>query len=55
MTLLDIDLETRAQVRDSMLRVRETRSVAMGDFELREAPNGTGGTVLNFEGYASVT
>jgi uncharacterized protein len=46
--------ETRA-LRDEMRGVREERRVAISQFEMRETPNGTGGTNLKFEGYASVT
>jgi len=46
--------ETRA-ARDDMRGVRETRRVPVSDFEIREVPNGTGGTNLRFTGYASVT
>src|ERR1700689_3618312 len=35
--------------------VRETRRAPFSGFEMREVPNGTGGTNLKFEGYASVT
>jgi Escherichia/Staphylococcus phage prohead protease len=46
--------ETRA-LRDEMRGVREERRVAISQFEMRETPNGLGGTNLKFEGYASVT
>jgi HK97 family phage prohead protease len=41
--------------REDMRNVRETRGVPISGFELREVPNGSGGTNLQFEGYASVT
>ena len=45
-------------LRDQMRGFIETRVMAISTdgpaFELREVPNGTGGTKLNFEGYASV-
>lgn len=46
--------DTRA-LREEMRGVREVRRVAISQFEIREVPNGTGGTNLEFEGYASVT
>ena len=46
--------EIRA-LRDEMRGVREERRLTIGQFEIREVPNGTGGTNLKFEGYASVT
>lgn len=49
---------TRADIRaqrDEMRGIREERRVSIGQFELREVPNGTGGTNLRFEGYASIT
>jgi HK97 family phage prohead protease len=45
----------RHRAREDMRGVRETRAVPMAGFTLREAPNGTGGANLTFEGYASVT
>jgi uncharacterized protein len=42
-------------LREEMRGVREERRVAISQFELREVPNGAGGTSLKFEGYASVT
>lgn len=47
-------LETRA-LREEMRGVREERRVSIAQFEIREVPNGVGGTNLKFEGYASVT
>lgn len=35
--------------------VRETRRVTMQGIELREKPNGSGGTTAEFNGYASIT
>jgi HK97 family phage prohead protease len=35
--------------------VRETRSLPFREVELRDKPDGTGGTMLAFEGYACVT
>lgn len=46
--------ETR-RLREEMRGAREERHVAINQFELREVPNGVGGTNLKFEGYASVT
>lgn len=46
--------EVRA-LREEMRDVREERRVAISQFELREIPNGAGGTNLKFEGYASIT
>jgi uncharacterized protein len=46
--------ETRA-LREEMRGVREARRVPISQFEIREVPNGSGGTNLEFEGYASVT
>ncbi len=46
--------EARA-ARDEMRGVRETRRMPLSGFEIREVPNGSGGTNLEFEGYASVT
>lgn len=45
------DLSSRADLRN----VRETRAVPFDAFELREKPNGSGGTDLTFSGLASVT
>lgn len=50
----DLTQETRAH-RDLMVKVRETRSIPFRDVEMREKPNGTGGTTLTFSGYACVT
>ena len=51
-------LDHTADLRSQMRGVVETRVLAvqadLPAFELREVPNGTGGTKLNFEGYASV-
>jgi HK97 family phage prohead protease len=47
--------EAKRALRDEMRGVREERRVAISQFELREVPNGAGGTNLKFEGYASVT
>ena len=47
--------EQYCAAREDMRNVREQRSVPITGFELREVPNGTGGTRLQFEGYASVT
>ena len=47
--------QTRTAARQDMRNVRETRLVPVSGFELREVPNGSGGTNLQFEGYASVT
>lgn len=47
--------EQRHALREDMRGVREERRVAISQFELREVPNGTGGTNLQFEGYASIT
>lgn len=46
--------EARA-LREEMRGVREERRIAISQFEIREVPNGSGGTNLKFEGYASVT
>lgn len=46
--------EVRA-LREEMRGVREERRVAISQFEIREVPNGAGGTNLKFEGYASIT
>jgi Escherichia/Staphylococcus phage prohead protease len=46
--------ETRA-LREEMRGVREERRVAISQFEIRKVPNGSGGTDLKFEGYASIT
>lgn len=55
MTITAPDVEARKATRDGLLKVRETRSVPFGGFELREADNGSGGKVLNFDGYACRT
>lgn len=47
--------EHRRTAREEMRGVRETRQAPITEFEIREVPNGTGGTDLHFEGYASVT
>jgi HK97 family phage prohead protease len=47
--------DARQKAREEMRGVRETRRVPIGQFEMREVPNGTGGTNLKFEGYASIT
>jgi HK97 family phage prohead protease len=41
--------------RDDMRGCRETRRMPVTGFELREVPNGSGGSNLLFTGYASVT
>lgn len=41
--------------REEMRGVRETRVAARSQFELREIPNGSGGTNLRFTGFACVT
>jgi hypothetical protein len=41
--------------REDQRGVRETRQMPMAGFEIREVPNGAGGTNLRFTGYASVT
>jgi HK97 family phage prohead protease len=49
---------TRAETkiaRQQMRGVREVRRMPAGGFEMREIPNGTGGTWLVCSGYASVT
>jgi HK97 family phage prohead protease len=49
---------TRADVRtarEEMRGVRETRQMPITGFEIREVPNGSGGTNVRFTGYASVT
>lgn len=52
------DAEVREALIDQMRGITETRVLATSPdvpaFELREMPNGTGGTKLQFEGYASV-
>lgn len=50
-----IDLEARRAAREGLRNVEEHRQRSAAAFELREVPNGTGGTSLNFTGYASVT
>jgi HK97 family phage prohead protease len=47
--------EERRSAREEMRGVRETRQAPITQFEIREVPNGTGGSELHFEGYASVT
>lgn len=47
--------EQARALREEMRGVRESRRVPITQFEIREVPNGTGGTHLKFEGYASVT
>lgn len=47
--------DVRHNARQDMRNVREARRVPATGFELREVPNGAGGTKLEFEGYASVT
>lgn len=53
------DLQVREPVpaafRGEMLQVREERVPVRREFELREVPNGTGGTNLKFTGFACVT
>lgn len=44
-----------AAFRGEMLQVREERVPVRREFELREVPNGTGGTNLKFTGFACVT
>lgn len=46
--------EIRA-LREEMRGSPEDHRIQISDFEIREVPNGTGGTNLKFEGYASVT
>jgi uncharacterized protein len=46
--------EIRA-LREEMRGNPEDHRIRLSDFEIREVPNGTGGTNLKFEGYASVT
>lgn len=48
-------LEQLAQVRSELKNVRESRRVTAADFEIREVPNGTGGTDALYTGYACVT
>lgn len=45
----------RRAEREQMKGIREVRRMPSQGFQLREAPNGTGGTHLICEGYASVT
>jgi uncharacterized protein len=47
--------DQRQAIREEMGGAREERRVAISQFEIREVPNGTGGTSLKFEGYASIT
>lgn len=49
---MTVPVETRA-LRDQLVKVRETRRFHYTEFEVREKANGSGGTVLEFEGYAS--
>ena len=49
-----VGMQERRATRDAMRNVRETRLCPLA-FELRDVPNGTGGTDLLFTGYASVT
>lgn len=51
---MDFTPEQRSAARDALVKVRETRSIPF-DGELREAPDGSGGSTLTFEGYACVT
>lgn len=44
-----------AAIRSEYRNVPETRISPRSEFELREVPNGTGGTNLRFTGFASVT
>lgn len=46
--------EERRSSREALRNVRETRLCPL-EFELRDVPNGTGGTDILFSGYASVT
>jgi hypothetical protein len=46
-----MDKSQRAELQPA----RETRSMAFQDVEIREKPDGTGGTTLEFNGYGSVT
>jgi len=48
-------MSDRHSVRAEYHDVVETRRFPTAGIELREVANGTGGTVLNFEGYACVT
>lgn len=47
-------LAAKAQ-RTELRNVAESRTSARSEFELREVPNGTGGSQLRFTGFASVT
>ncbi len=48
-------IEARAARADELRRTLEKRVAARHEFELREVPNGTGGTTLRFTGFACVT
>ena len=54
-TLEVAPLENLRSVRDDLRNVRESRRIATTGFELREVPNGTGGSDLIYTGYACVT
>lgn len=54
-TRAGVSLDQMRALRDDMRGVREERRVAINQFEIREVPNGAGGTNLRFEGYASTT
>ena len=59
MTALTMNADVRSALLEQMRGITETRCVrqqaddATG-FEMREVPNGTGGTMLRFDGYASI-
>jgi len=48
-------VDNRRLAREGLRNIDERRTRAASGCEIREAPNGTGGTVLTFTGYASVT
>ena len=57
MTTSELTLDQRAiDARSQLIQVREVRAWTVPSaFELREKPNGTGGTTLTFTGYACAT
>lgn len=52
---ITVDRELLATTRAEYVGILETRERPASEFELREVPNGTGGTDLLFRGYACVT
>jgi HK97 family phage prohead protease len=50
-----VSLEARMEIRRGTAGSREVRRCPVDSFEVRDAPNGVGGTDLVFRGYAAIT